>query len=57
MPPEDEASDLQISEARIQSHSLMEEALKLLDLAGEHLVAAKLDDTICALGLRPDSEL
>ncbi len=54
MPSDDEFSELQIAERRIQAHTRMEEALKLLDATGDYLVAAKLDDAICALGLRSD---
>ena len=52
MSSEDEFSELQIAETKMKAHSLMEEALKLLDATDEHLVGAKLDEAICSLGLR-----
>jgi len=54
MTSEEELSELQIAQSKMKAHSLMEEALTLLDAAGEHLVGAKLDEAICVLGLRSD---
>lgn len=56
MPPDDEFSELQNAELKMRAHTLMEEALKLLDTTGDHLVGAKLDDAICALGQRSNSK-
>ncbi|QJB68034.1 hypothetical protein [Parasphingorhabdus halotolerans] len=56
MPPDDEFNELQITELKMRAHSVLEEALKLLDTTGDHLVGAKLDDAICALGLRSNSK-
>ena len=39
-------------DAKLEAHALMETALRLLDAADEDLAAAKLDDAICALGIR-----
>lgn len=56
MPPDDEFSEIQNVGLRLRAHTLMEEALKILDTTGDHLAGAKLDDAICALGLRPNSK-
>lgn len=49
-----EVSELQFAESQMKAHSLMEEALALLDAAGKNLVGAKLDEAICILGLRAE---
>ncbi|SIN63007.1 hypothetical protein SAMN02745824_1163 [Parasphingorhabdus marina DSM 22363] len=39
-----------------EANVLMERALKLLDMANEDLTAAKLDDAICSLNLRENTQ-
>lgn len=56
MPPVDEFSEIQNAGLRLRAHTLMEEALKILDTTGDHWAGAKLDDAICALGLRSNSK-
>lgn len=51
---DDKNLDLSDADARLEAHALMESALRLLDAAEEDLAAAKLDDAICALGVRSD---
>ena len=53
---DDKTQELTGAEARHKANALMEQALILLDLAEEDLVAAKLDDAICVLGVRQNNE-
>ena len=52
MSSDDEHKNFEDSDVKIKANALMEQALELLDSSDELLVAAKLDDAICALGIR-----
>lgn len=54
MSSDDEHKDLSDFETKERASALMEQALELLDLTEERLVAAKLDDAICSLGIRKE---
>ncbi|MEP0144506.1 hypothetical protein [Parasphingorhabdus sp.] len=54
MSSDDEHQNFRDCEIKEKANALMEQALELLDSSEELLVAAKLDDAICSLGVRKD---
>ena len=54
--PDKENDCRNAAEMMREANILMERALKLLDMANEDLTAAKLDDAICSLNLRENTQ-
>lgn len=54
MSSDDEHKYLNDFEKKKRANALMEQALELLDSTDELLIAAKLDEAICLLGVRKE---